>query len=618
MWFRLGAKAEMQESVNALPLTFRPIHVPLPFLNSGKRDLLMPFDTQPAGLPGLFNRPLPPLRRAGLWIAGNLIVAAAYYLFGYAVGTYFAAYGLFPAPIWLPASVALVAATIGGWRLLPGIFLGSLWINAAHFQEPFMVASQISLTNALGPVIGALAVARLRPSCGLFTRFRGVVIFVLCAVLLYPAITATGGTIALNMEKPFEVGVANKVWISWWLSDSGGTLCFAPTLMLWLGCEKMPRRGHPVGKRDILVWLAVAVLSIALFACPPLPFSLYTLVPFLLVVPLSWIALQISLGAAYSLASLVAVIAMAGTAAGVGPFHAQAVINPLQLAGLLTVLVTMNVLTIVALFCERRAAEEASHSKTMLLATASHDLRTPLNAIIGFADMMRQGVWGPIENPRYRDYVDTIHASGSMLLGLIHDILDRSRIETGKRQIHPQLLDAQPVVQSCLDLIAPLAAGKRIALRFDNAIAGPLFADELALKQILLNLLSNAVKFTPEEGSVTLCFATDPVSGAGSLEISDTGPGMDTDGLRLALEPFGQIGGGLSSGALSGARQDNEPQGRRNGNGGQRAEGVGLGLPNVARLAELHGTKLVIDSKPGRGTIMKISFPAAKFADRAA
>jgi|GEM_PF-2492237 len=576
----------------------------------------MPMETQLAGVPALLNRPSSPAGRAAGWIGANVVVAIVYYLFGYTVGTYFAAYGLFPAPIWLPASIGLVAGALGGWRLLPGIFFGSLWINAVHFGEPLLVAGQISLTNALGPVIGALAIERLRPGCGLFTRFSGVVIFVLCAVLLYPAITATGGTIALNMAKPFEVGVANKVWISWWLSDSGGTLCFAPTLMLWLGCEKMPRRSHKVGKRDVLVWLAVAAISIALFACPPLPFSIYTLVPFLLVVPLSWIALQISLGAAYSLASLVAIIAMAGTAAGVGPFHAQTVINPLQLAGLLIVLLTMNVLTIVALFCERRAAEEASDSKTMLLATASHDLRTPLNAIIGFADMMRQGVWGPIENPRYKDYVDTIHASGSMLLGLIHDILDRSRIESGKRQIHPLLLDAQPVVQSCLELIAPLAAGKRIAFRFDNAIDGPLFADELALKQILLNLLSNAVKFTPEEGAVTLRFTTDIASGAGVMEISDTGPGMDAEGLRTALEPFGQIAGGKIGAAR--AQQDNEPQSPRVDAGERRSEGVGLGLPNVARLAELHGTKLVIDSKPGQGTSMKISFPAAKFADRAA
>lgn len=556
----------------------------------------MQLNSAPAILAGLDYHKLTPASRLACWVVGNLVATLAYYLLGYATGTYFSAYGLFPAPIWLPASIALVAGMIGGWRMLPGLFLGSFWINTTHFGAPLMVATTISLTNALGPVIGAMLIDRIRPDNGLFTRFSGVVIFVLCAVLLYPAITATGGTIALNMEKPFEVGVANRIWISWWLCDSGGTLCFAPTLLLWLGKERMPRRGRRLGTRDILVWIAVAALSIGLFACPPLPFSIYTIVPFLLVVPLSWIALQISLGAAYSLASLVAVIAMAGTAAGLGPFHAQSVINPLQLAGLLIVLLTMNVLTIVALFCERRAAEQASDDKSMLLATASHDLRTPLNAIIGFADMMRQGVWGPLENQRYRDYVDTIHASGSMLLSMIHDILDRSRIEAGKRQIHPALIAAQPVAQSCLDLILPLAASKQVSLAFEPAIAGPLYADELALRQILLNLLANAVKFTPAGGAVTLRVTTDTGSGAGRVEVSDTGHGMDAADQRVALEPFGQI--------------------TRRGDGANAAanfhqEGVGLGLPIVAHLVELHGTKLVIDSARGRGTTMRISFPAA-------
>jgi signal transduction histidine kinase len=543
------------------------------------------------------------------WGAVNLAAILAYYGLGYAVGSFFAAYGLFPAPIWLPASIALVAAMVGGWRVFPGLFLGSLWINATHFGAPLPVAAVISLTNALGPIFGALLIQMLRPKDGLFTRFSGVVIFVLCAVLLYPAITATGGMIALNLEKPFDIGVANRIWVSWWLCDSGGTLCFAPTLLLWLGIERMPQRSRLLSRVDFAVWGAVAAASIALFACPPLHFSLYTLVPFLLVVPLSWIALQISLGAAYTLASLVAVIAMAGTAAGVGPFHAQAVINPLQLAGLLIVLLTMNVLTIVALFCERRTAEEANHSKTMLLATTSHDLRTPLHAIIGFADMMRQGVWGPIENQRYRDYIENIHSSGSLLLGMIHDILDRSRLESGKRQIHPALIVAPPIAQSCLDLIAPLAAKKQIELRFEADVRGPLFADELALRQILLNLLSNAVKFTPENGTVLLRLTTEVDGGGGQIEVTDSGPGMDEAGQRIALEPFGQI-----------ARQRVAARNHANAaDPGQREqEGVGLGLPIVARLAELHGSKLVIRSALGQGTTMLVAFPGTSVVTRAA
>ncbi len=534
------------------------------------------------------------------WLVANLAAAAIYYALGVAVNRYFASYGLFPAPIWLPASVAIVAAVIGGLRLAPGLFLGSFLINHIDFASPVPIAAGISLGNALGPILCAGLMRRLRPSTGFFTRFSGVVIFVLLAVVLHPAITATGGTFVLSLNEPLDFNSIYRTWISWWLSDSGGTLSFAPTLLLWLGVERMPKGAHQANRRDLLVWSAAAAISLALFALPPLRMTLYTLAPFLLVVPLSWIALRISLGAAYSLASLVSVIAMAGTAASLGPFHAQNVINPLQLAGLLIVLITMNVLTIVALFCERRAAEEADMNKTMLLATTSHDLRTPLNAIIGFADMMRQGVWGPIENRHYRDYVDNIHSSGSLLLGMVGDILDRSRIEAGKRKIEPKLLDARAIVKAGIEMMETQAAKKNIAISLTTPAGQgqadapseplPLYADELALQQILLNLLSNAVKFTPTDGRIEIRLdistGKDKAgNGAGVLAVCDSGPGMTAEELRIALEPFGQV------------------QATRS------ADGVGLGLPIVARLVELHGGKLSIESAPGRGTIIRADFP---------
>ena len=531
--------------------------------------------------------------RAGLiyWMGANLAVAAAYYALGFAVGRYFAAYGLFPAPIWLPASVAIVASVIGGLRLFPGIFLGSFLINHIDFASPVPIAAIISLSNALGPILCAVLMRRWRPREGYFSRFSGVVIFVLFAVVLHPAITASGGTFALHLDKALDFGAAYRIWVSWWLCDSGGALSFAPTLLLWLGAERMPIGiKRQSGRKDLLVWTGVALVSIALFALPPLPMTLFTLVPFLLVVPLSWIALHTSLGAAYTLASLVSVIAMAGTAAGLGPFHAQGAINPLQLAGLLIVLLTMNVLTIVALFCERRAAEEASLSKTMLLANASHDLKTPLNAIIGFADMMRQGVWGPIENGHYRDYVDHIHASGSLLLNMIRDILDRARIETGKRKLAPKLIDSRPIIETCIFLVQVQAREKQIEIGFSPVVETcPLYADELALRQILLSLLSNAVKFTPSGGRVTIRQEL-VARGGGAIEICDTGAGMTEAEQHIALEPFGQI-------AAS-----------------SQADGAGLGLPIVARLVELHGGRLSIASLPGKGTTIRVTFPGARLA----
>ncbi|TDQ83227.1 signal transduction histidine kinase [Dongia mobilis] len=523
------------------------------------------------------------------WFGANLVAALLYFLLGLAVGKYFSAYGLFPAPIWLPASVAVVAAMLGGWRLAPGLFLGSMLINYGYFGSTLPVASLISLTNTLGPILAVALVRRLEPAEGIFSRFSGVVIFILGAVVLHPAITATGGTIALNLDGLHDFTALTGTWVSWWLCDSGGTLSFAPCLLLWLRGERGPEElKRPLTSTDRTVWVAVACVVIGLFALPPAPLALFATLPFLLVVPLSWIALKTSLRAAYTLVSLASVIAMAGTAAGVGPFHAPAATNPLQMAGELIVLLTMTTLTIVALFRERRAAEEASRSKSMLLATASHDLRTPLNAIIGFADLIR----GDRDSrDQTREYASYIHSSGSLLLGLINEILDHAKIESGKREISPAWVDARMVAEACIGIVAGRAAEKRQVIGVAAESVVRLYADELALRQIILNLLSNAIKFADVEGRIEVRL------GAGSdggvyLEVADDGIGMDEEELIRALRPFEQGVGG-----------------RRHGE-----SGTGLGLAIVYRLAEMHGAGFSISSAQNRGTVVRISFPAGQSA----
>lgn len=526
-------------------------------------------------------------------LGGNLAAAALYFLLGLAVGKYFAAYGLFPAPIWLPSSIAVVAAMLGGWRFFPGLFLGSFLINYGFFDSSLLLASVISLTNALGPILAIMLLRRLHRSTALFSSFVGVVAFIFCAVLLHPVITACGGTLALNLANifhgaPWDFTAITRTWVSWWLCDSGGTLSFAPCLLLWLGGEQAPEeRPRDLTRQDRIVWIAVAVIVVALFALPPAPIALFATLPFLLVVPLSWIALNTSLRAAYTLVSLASVIAMAGTAAGMGPFHAPATINPLQLAGELIVLFTMTTLTIVALFRERRAAEAANRGKSMLLATASHDLRTPLNAIIGFADLMRGSGRVAMNEDRYREYAGHIHASGSLLLGMIDEILDHAKIEAGKRRIEPQMLDARAVAEACLAMLAPRAAEKNLQLGVVAPAEVALHADELALRQILLNLLSNAVKFTEAGGQIDVRLIAQP-DGAGVLEVADDGIGMSEEELARVLLPFEQTG--------TGRKQQGS---------------TGLGLSIVVRLAEMHGGKFSITSAPGKGTTVRISFPPA-------
>ncbi len=513
----------------------------------------------------------------------NLATAALYCILGYAVSRFFSGYGLFPSPIWLPSSIAVVAAMVGGLRMSPGIFAGSLVANYVLFDPPLWEATAISLTNALGPVAGAAALRRMRPAPGVFNRFGGVAAFIACNILLHPALTATGGTVALTVAEGLDPTAASAIWVGWWLSDSGGTLWLAPALLLWLGIEREFLPQKDVDWRDMLVWAGVAATVVVLFASLPLEGSIRWAFPFLLVLPLSWISLRMSLRAAYTLVSLVAIVASAGTVAGHGPFQAESIGNPLQLVGVLIVLLALNVLSIVSLVAERREAEASNQTKSMFLATTSHDLRTPLTAIIGYSDLMRNEVMGPLGNDNYQGCVERIHENGKLLLDLIDNVLDLSKIEAGRREISPTLLDAREVVESCIGIVEPRAAAKIIALDVSIDHPIPLHADAIALRQILLNLLANAISYTPVGGRVAIRVAATP-DGGSTIEVSDTGVGMDEDGIKVALEPFGRV-----------RRTADHPE-----------DGTGLGLPISVLLTELHGGRLTIVSAPGQGTTVRV------------
>jgi signal transduction histidine kinase len=529
---------------------------------------------------------------AARWIVANAIVAALYFAMGYVVSVFFAAYGLFPAPIWLPASIATVAAMIGGWRCLPGIFLGSFLANSVLFAPPLQITIIISLTNALGPVVGAAAARRLRPPAGLFNCFSGVIIFIICTTLLSPAISAAGGALALGIDHPLEMPALYSVWVNWWLTDSGGTLYLAPALLLWLGVEHASTdHQRDFDRRDVAVWISVATIALLLFATPPLNGSdIRSAFPFLLVVPLSWIALQMSLRAAYTLVSFVAIIACAGTVAGFGPFQGHAMANPLQLVGALVVLLAMTVLTIVALFCERRQAEKASAFKTMFLAHMSHELRTPLNAIIGLSELMTSAPDDPEQIKDYGEYAGHILRSGLHLLSLINDVLDISRIEAGRFELQEESIALREAVAEAVGLVNVQAAGKSILIGVDIGRGElALKADRRAIQQILINVLSNAVKFTPVGGHVQV-EARRGGSGELVIAVSDTGIGIPEDSLERVFAPFERAG---------------DPAMRS-------VEGTGLGLSITRGLVELHGGAISLASKLGRGTIVTIVIPATR------
>jgi PAS domain S-box-containing protein len=238
----------------------------------------------------------------------------------------------------------------------------------------------------------------------------------------------------------------------------------------------------------------------------------------------------------------------------------------------------------------RDAAEAISRAKSDLLANMSHELRTPLNAIIGFSQIMRDELFGPLGVPRYAAYVGDILESAHHLLSIINDILDLAKIEANSLQLKEREIDPQDVVQSALRLVRPRAEEAGIQLEFiHNAPGIVLFADETALKRALVNLLANAIKFSENATGVTVECRRN-TDGGMSLAVIDRGIGMAPEDIPVALTPFQQVDIGLR----------------------RKYEGTGLGLPIAKQLIALHGGTLAIESARGSGTTVTITLPASR------
>jgi two-component system cell cycle sensor histidine kinase PleC len=235
----------------------------------------------------------------------------------------------------------------------------------------------------------------------------------------------------------------------------------------------------------------------------------------------------------------------------------------------------------------RLQAEEASLSKTRFLANMSHELRTPLNAIIGFAEIIHKEIFGPLGNNRYGEYVNDILSSGQHLLGLINNILDMSKIESGSWRIHPEMTDPVEIMDACIRTFRERAEGRGVFISM--AVDARLFegfVDRQALRQILLNLISNAVKFTPAGGRIEVG-ARSEEDGGFIIWVADTGIGIAPEHIPTVLAPFGQVENDLT----------------------RQYEGTGLGVPLVKSLVEMHGGRFEIQSVPGEGTTIRTLFP---------
>tara|TARA_B100000965_G_C19521010_1_gene726509 strand:- start:107 stop:1126 length:1020 start_codon:yes stop_codon:yes gene_type:complete len=232
-------------------------------------------------------------------------------------------------------------------------------------------------------------------------------------------------------------------------------------------------------------------------------------------------------------------------------------------------------------------AERANRAKSQFLATMSHEFRTPLNAILGFSEILRAEIFGPLGIKSYKEYAGDIYRSGSLMLALVNDILDISEIEAGKRQITKETVELPDLLEACLKDFKHAAEHARVTLALDRETLAPtIYGDRVSIIQVVSNLLGNAIKYNRPGGHIDLAAPALP-DGSVRIAVTDTGIGIPPDKLPTIAEPFAQV---IADPHLT-------------------SNGKGLGLAIVNSLAAAHGGQLAIDSILGEGTTVSVSFP---------
>jgi len=250
--------------------------------------------------------------------------------------------------------------------------------------------------------------------------------------------------------------------------------------------------------------------------------------------------------------------------------------------------ITERTLARQALQAAKDEAEAANRAKSYFLANVSHELRTPLNAVIGYSEVLRDEIFGPMNHEKYHEYSKDIHASGTHLLELIEDILDLSKIETGYIVVDEKEINVDNMMEETMRIAAPAIQKGNFDLTVQIAPEFPILqADEIRLRQVLLNLLSNSFKFTPEGGRI--CVKVDiNDDGEPEFSVSDTGIGIAPEDIQHVLAPFGRV----EQPTIDNAR------------------GTGLGLPLSKSLVEMHGGTFRLSSTFGSGTEVMFTLPA--------
>ncbi len=561
-------------------------------------------------------------------------------------------------PIWPPDGFASAAVLIFGYQILPGVFIGSflanIWafFNADNWYTILSSVIQvvgIAIGTTLGTGFGNYLFRQIIKGKNLFRRLNDVYKFLLLIGLIAPMINATVGVFCLCLGGNVSWSGFGIVWLTWWISNVGGICIFTPAILSWyefylrsinnIQDKKDLSSSIKHHKRQIDIWRIIETITLMVVVVSLSFASFYQTydLEYMLIPCLVWTVLRFGHLGATNLIVVIAMIAVSGTVKGLGAFGDDPLhsLTSLQYFIVVMVVTTLSLISILAekqqaiaslqqskvrlvnksiqlesskaslnetaLILEKqnlalteakKAAEEANRIKTEFLSNMSHELRTPLNAILGLVQLLQES-----QNIDYQEKLDvqTIYQSGTHLLNLIDDILDISKIEAGKMELHLQDVYLSRLLQDLVEIIRVQANQKNIEFidSFSPDLPKIVHADGKRLRQILLNLLSNAVKFT-NKGHVIFRAYLHQVMGENiaepsnsifiNFEVEDSGVGISNDKLETIFLAFEQAG---------------ETQFKN--------QGTGLGLAISQRIAEMMGSKIIVNSQRGVGSIFRFT-----------
>ncbi|KAB2934373.1 MAG: response regulator [Leptonema illini] len=501
--------------------------------------------------------------------------------------------------VWPPTGIATAALLLFGIRYWPAVFAGALIVNLWNGNQA-AVAASIAVGNTAAIVVAWYFLGhRFRIHHDL-SRVRDVMAILFWGGSIAPIISACWGTATLVFSGIAPAEAALSIALVWWVGDGMGILLLLPLLLVY-----SQRPSQRLDWRRLIEWvLSLAILAAVgdvVFIGPFGQLSGYPLI-YLLFPFMIWLSVRFgSRGASVAL-FLTAVFSVWSTLRGFGPFQREDVHESLIFLHTYLFFTALSTLLLGAvieekrrimhqLMQERMRSEEASRLKSEFLANMSHEIRTPMSAILGYADLLESD---SLEPSIKRSYVRTIRRNGEHLLQILDDILDISRIESGRLTVEPVDIFLSEMMNEMAELFSMRAEQKGLAFHVSVDPGAPVVikSDPLRLRQILVNLIGNAIKFT-EHGYVSVAMSSTEMHDCCELRftIRDTGPGISGPERERLFQPF---------------VQGNSTVSRSFG-------GTGLGLAISSRLAAALGGHIDLESEPGRGSTftVQLRIPAA-------